>query len=81
MRLPKSKAPGPDIIPNMAIRWIPWKCPVPLTKLFNGILRIGHFPEAWRLGKVVVPPTPSQRPTSAIELSPDNTTVTHSKAI
>ncbi|CAH2094956.1 unnamed protein product [Euphydryas editha] len=53
MRLSKGKAPGPDGIPSMAIRGMPWKCLVALTRLFNGILRTGHFPEAWKLGKTI----------------------------
>ncbi|CAH2093710.1 unnamed protein product [Euphydryas editha] len=67
MRLPKSKAPLPDEIPSMAIRVMPWKCLVVLTRLFNSILRTGHFKEAWTLGKFIVLPKPSKdrhRPSS-----------------
>ncbi|GBP67644.1 RNA-directed DNA polymerase from mobile element jockey [Eumeta japonica] len=38
-RLPKRKAPGPDGIPIIAIKQLPRRAMVAMTRLFNGILR------------------------------------------
>ncbi|XP_050362050.1 uncharacterized protein LOC126781214 [Nymphalis io] len=59
-RLPKRKAPGPDGITNAALMQLPNNCLVALASAFNGILRTGHFPEAWKRGKVIALPKPGK---------------------
>lgn len=54
------KAPGHDGIPNAALKWMPMRGLVSLTRLFNGILRTGHFPSTWKTGKVIVLPKPGK---------------------
>jgi len=43
-QIPKRKAPGADSITNTAIKLLPRKSVLLLTHIFNGCLRIGHFP-------------------------------------
>lgn len=56
LRAPLRKAPGPDGIPNEALRRLPPRGIATLTRLFNGILRTGHFPAKWKLGRVIMLP-------------------------
>lgn len=56
LRAPLRKAPGPDGIPNEALRRLPPRGIATLTRLFNGILRTGHFPSKWKLGRVIMLP-------------------------
>ncbi|GBP00082.1 Probable RNA-directed DNA polymerase from transposon X-element [Eumeta japonica] len=51
--LPKRKAPGPDGIPTIATKQLPRRAMVAMTRLFNGILRMGHFPGCWKMGRVI----------------------------
>ncbi|GBP08358.1 RNA-directed DNA polymerase from mobile element jockey [Eumeta japonica] len=59
-RLPKRKAPGPDGIPTAVIRQLPRRAMVAMTRLFNGILRTGHFPRNWKMGRVIAIPKPGK---------------------
>ncbi|XP_061725406.1 uncharacterized protein LOC133531290 [Cydia pomonella] len=54
------KAPGPDEIPNMALRHLPLNTLAAVARLFNGILRSGHFPDIWKTGRVIVLPKPGK---------------------
>ncbi|CAK1550854.1 unnamed protein product [Leptosia nina] len=47
-RLKPKKAPGADGITNAALRRLPPRTLVALTRLFNGILRSSHFPAPWK---------------------------------
>ena len=61
------KAPGGDGITNGALRHLPLRTIASLTRLFNAILRLGYFPQAWKEGMVVMLPKPgkdSRRPES-----------------
>lgn len=55
-RLPIHKAPGPDCIPNKALRSLGKKGTVALTNIFNSALRLRHFPTKWRTADVIVIP-------------------------
>ncbi|GBP74901.1 RNA-directed DNA polymerase from mobile element jockey [Eumeta japonica] len=55
-RLPKQKAPGSDGSPTIAIKQLPRRAMVAMTRLFNGILRTGHFPACWKTGRVIAIP-------------------------
>lgn len=59
-RLKLKKAPGADQIPNEALRRLPQKAVAALTRLFNGIMRTGHFPQIWKLGHVLMLPKPGK---------------------
>lgn len=50
------KAPGDDGITNSALRHLPHKTVAALTRLFNGIMRTGHFPQRWKSGRVIMLP-------------------------
>ncbi|GBP31516.1 RNA-directed DNA polymerase from mobile element jockey [Eumeta japonica] len=56
LRLPKRKALGPDGIPTIAIKQLPQRAMVARTRLFNGILRTGHFSGSWKTGRVIAIP-------------------------
>lgn len=47
------KSPGVDTIHNALLKNIPQRCVVLLTKIFNGCLVLGYFPEFWKTGKVI----------------------------
>lgn len=59
-QLPKRKAPGPDNIPNVALAMLPRRALVTVTRVYNGILRTGHFPSTWKMGKVIALPKPGK---------------------
>lgn len=54
------KVPGVDNISNMALRHMPPRTVAMVTRLFNGILRSGHFPPGWKLGRVIMLPKPGK---------------------
>ncbi|CAK1597122.1 unnamed protein product [Parnassius mnemosyne] len=60
MRLPSRKAPGYDGITTTAIKQLPRRVIVALTRLYNGILRTGHFPTIWKQGRIIVLPKPGK---------------------
>ncbi|GBP47302.1 Probable RNA-directed DNA polymerase from transposon X-element [Eumeta japonica] len=65
LHLLKQNAPGPDGIPTKAIKVIkqlPRRDMVAMTKLFYGILRTGHFPECWKMGRVIAIPKAGKDP-------------------
>ncbi|CAH2092081.1 unnamed protein product [Euphydryas editha] len=59
-RLPKRKAPGKDGITNATLTKLPKNCIQAIITLYNGILQTGHFPEAWKQGRVIVIPKPGK---------------------
>ncbi|GBP55683.1 RNA-directed DNA polymerase from mobile element jockey [Eumeta japonica] len=66
-RLPKRKAPGSDRYYNTASALrtsSPWprRAMVTMTRLFNGIIRTGHFPEKWKMGRVIAIPKAGTNP-------------------
>ncbi|GBP28750.1 RNA-directed DNA polymerase from mobile element jockey [Eumeta japonica] len=61
-RLPKRKAPGPDWTPTIAIKQLLRRAMVAMTRLFNGILRTGHFPACWKTGCVIAIPKAGKDP-------------------
>lgn len=50
------KAPGPDGITNTALRQLPKKAIVALCNITNACLRLGHYPECWKLAHVILIP-------------------------
>ncbi|GBP16319.1 Probable RNA-directed DNA polymerase from transposon X-element [Eumeta japonica] len=70
LRLPKRKAPGPDGILTIAIEQLPRRAMVAMTRLFNGILRTGHFPGCWKMGLVIAIPKAGKDPRLASSQRP-----------
>lgn len=54
------KAPGVDGIDNKAVRHLPRSTVAAVTRLFNGILRTGQFPDVWKTGIVIMIPKPGK---------------------
>jgi hypothetical protein len=46
--LKASKAPGPNGIPNRVLKHLPKRAVSFLAHVFNAVLRIHHFPQAWK---------------------------------
>ncbi|GBP81581.1 Probable RNA-directed DNA polymerase from transposon X-element [Eumeta japonica] len=61
---------GPDCISTAALRQLPRKAMVAVNRIFNGILRTGHFPDAWKRGKVITIPKPGKDSQSPSNLRP-----------
>ena len=61
-KLKLKKAPGADGITNIALRHANMWTIAALTRLFNAILRLGHYPPAWKEGLVVMLPKARKSP-------------------
>jgi hypothetical protein len=48
-----SKAPGPNGVPNMALKHLLKRAVSFLAHVFNAVLRIHHFPQAWKHARVI----------------------------
>ncbi|GBP49207.1 Probable RNA-directed DNA polymerase from transposon X-element [Eumeta japonica] len=69
-RLPKRKAPEPDGISTAAIKQLPRRAMVAMTRLFNGILRTVHFPGCWKMRRVIAIPKAGKDPRLASSQRP-----------
>lgn len=49
-----NKAPGYDLIDKKVLEELPRKGIVYLTTLFNAILRVGYFPDLWKISQVIM---------------------------
>lgn len=56
-------APGPDLIPNRALKLLPPRGIARLTNLFNAILRTHHYPSSWKTSTIIMIPKPNKSPT------------------
>ena len=59
-KLNNRKAPGPDVLPNGALKLLHLLHPHVLRSLFTACLVHGHFPSAWKTGRVVFIPKPGK---------------------
>jgi retron-type reverse transcriptase len=59
-QLKKRKAPGPDGIPNEALKSLPLKGICHLVAIINASLRLRHFPRKWKIADVVTIPKPGK---------------------
>ncbi|GFX28311.1 RNA-directed DNA polymerase from mobile element jockey [Trichonephila clavipes] len=59
-KLPNRKSPGPDQIPNVALKYLPINAITHLTKIYNRCLINCHFPTQWKIANVVMLPKPNQ---------------------
>jgi hypothetical protein len=57
-----NKAPGPDHIPNTALKLLPEKVVVALTAIIDASLRLCHFPSRWKRANVIFIPKPGKDP-------------------
>lgn len=48
------KAPGPDGIPNKAIKHFTKEAIIKLTNIYNAAFRLHHFPKTWKNANVIV---------------------------
>jgi hypothetical protein len=48
-----SKAPGPNGIPNRALKHLPQRAVSLLVQIFNAILLTHHFPTVWKHAQVI----------------------------
>ena len=48
-----SKAPGPNDIPNRALKHLPKRAVSFLSHVFKAVLRTHHFPQAWKHARVI----------------------------
>lgn len=53
-RLDNNKAPGFDQITKEVLIRLPKKGIVFLTTLFNGIMRVGHYPSIWKISQIIM---------------------------
>jgi hypothetical protein len=63
-----SKAPGPNGIPNMALKYLPQRVVSPLALIFNAILLAHHFPASWKHARVITTLKPEKDSSTAIIL-------------
>ena len=57
-----SKAPGPNGIPNRALKHLPQRAVSLLVLIFNAILLTHHFPTAWKHARVLTILNPGKDP-------------------
>ena len=59
-RLNPKKAAGHDLIGNKAIKELPIKGIALIASIFNAILRLEHFPKAWKISLITLIPKPGK---------------------
>ncbi|KAK7871524.1 hypothetical protein R5R35_010330 [Gryllus longicercus] len=59
--LPNHKAPGHDRITGEMLKKLPKKLIALVTSIFNGIIRIGHYPSQWKLAQLIVIAKPGKQ--------------------
>jgi hypothetical protein len=64
------KAPGPNGIPNSALKHIPIRRVSTLVKIFNAILRTHHFPAVWKHARVISILKPGKDPAQLTSYRP-----------
>jgi len=61
-RIPNKKAPGPDYIPNVALKAAILEKPEEFLEVYNSCLREGTFPEIWKKQKLILIPKGKANP-------------------
>jgi hypothetical protein len=64
------KAPGPDGIPNRALKYLPQRIVLLLVALFNAILRTQYFPPVWKHARVISILKPGKDPAYSLPIDP-----------
>jgi hypothetical protein len=57
-----SKAPGPNGIPNRALKHLPHRAVSLLVQIFNAVLLTHHFPTVWKHARVISVLKPGKDP-------------------
>lgn len=68
--LKEGKSPGYDLIDTTLIKHLPTNCVQQITKLFNSCLSLKHFPNQWKISKVIMIPKPGKEPTKTSSYRP-----------
>lgn len=50
------KAPGFDLVTGTILQKLPFKAIKLITEIFNAIIRTGHFPNEWKVAKIIMIP-------------------------
>ena len=61
--LKNNKAPDCDGITGAVIKHFPRRAIIMITQIINAILRLGHFPTAWKVAKIIPIPKSGKNPT------------------
>ena len=61
-RIDDEKAPGPDKVTVKALKELPRKATVHMTKLFNASLILRHFPAPFKMANIIALPKPNKNP-------------------
>ncbi|KAJ8887027.1 hypothetical protein PR048_013241 [Dryococelus australis] len=60
-KLPNNKVPGPDSIPNEALKRLPPQEIEQITSLFNKMLITGKMPTRWKTAKIITLPKTKEK--------------------
>jgi hypothetical protein len=64
------KAPGPNCIPNRALKHLPKRAVYLLVPIFNAVLCTHHFPPEWKHARVIFIPKPGKDPAQPTSYRP-----------
>lgn len=69
-QLKKNKSPGYDLITGKVLQELPQEAIRLLAIIFNGVLRIGYFPDMWKVAEIIVIGKPGKPPTEVSSYRP-----------
>lgn len=78
-RINTKKAIGSDRISGEMVKSLAPAAVIHLTQIFNGVLRLGYFPNAWKISEVITVVKPGKDPSSASSYRPISLLSTISK--
>ncbi|GBP19939.1 Probable RNA-directed DNA polymerase from transposon X-element [Eumeta japonica] len=67
---PQKESPGTGGVSTAALRHLPRRAIVAMNRVFNGILRTGHFPEECKRGKIITIPKTGKDPRKPENIRP-----------
>jgi len=65
-----SKAPGPNGLPNRALKHLPKRAVFLLARIFNAVLRTHHLPPTWKHARVISILKPGKDPAQPSSYGP-----------
>lgn len=68
--LHENKSPGYDLITGKILKELPDKAVRLLTIIFNAILRVGYFPDQWKVAQVITVQKPGKPPNDVTSYRP-----------
>lgn len=69
-KLATRKAPMDDLITNCTLKNLPNSAILHLTNIVNGCIRLGYFPENWKLVIIITIPKPDKDPLLPVNYRP-----------